>query len=65
MTEPSLEEVAANSPHPKAFQIYVRGDTDWLKALLRRVVAEAADKLGGLHILALQSKVLYYLVNKT
>ena len=26
VTEPSLEEVAANSPHPKFFQIYVRGD---------------------------------------
>ncbi len=38
VTEPSLEEVAANSPHPKAFQIYVRGDDDWLKSLLRRVV---------------------------
>ena len=39
MTEPSLEEVAANSPHPRIFQIYVRGDRDWLKDLLNRVVA--------------------------
>ena len=38
VTEPSLEEVAANSPHPKVFQIYVRGDNDWLTALVRRVV---------------------------
>ena len=39
VTEPSLEEVAANSPHPKIFQIYVRGDRDWLRELLGRVVA--------------------------
>ena len=39
VTEPSLEEVAANNPHPKFFQIYVRGDRDWLKDLLNRVVA--------------------------
>ena len=38
VTEPSLEEVAANSPHPKIFQIYVRGDNDWLRDLVRRVV---------------------------
>ena len=38
VTQPSLEEVAANSPHPKMFQIYVRGDDDWLRTLVRRVV---------------------------
>ncbi len=38
VTEPSLEEVAANSPHPKVFQIYVRGDDAWLTDLVRRVV---------------------------
>ncbi len=38
VTEPSLEEVAANSPHPKIFQIYVRDDNDWLRDLIRRVV---------------------------
>ncbi len=38
VTQPSLEEVAANSPHPKMFQIYVRGDNDWLRKLMRRVV---------------------------
>lgn len=36
--QPSLEEVAANSPHPKSFQIYVRGDNNWIKELVRRVV---------------------------
>ena len=38
VTQPSLEEIAANSPHPKVFQIYVRGDDDWLRTLVRRVV---------------------------
>ena len=38
VTEPSLEETAANSPHPKCFQIYVRGDDDWIRDLVRRVV---------------------------
>ena len=36
--QPSLEEVAANSSHPKVFQIYVRGDNDWIKKLAKRVV---------------------------
>ena len=38
VSEPSLEEIAANSTHPKVFQIYVRGDDDWLRTLVRRVV---------------------------
>lgn len=38
VTEPSLEEIAANSPHPKVFQVYVRGDDEWIKKLVRRVV---------------------------
>ena len=36
--QPSLEEVAANRSDPKVFQIYVRGDNDWIKKLVRRVV---------------------------
>jgi glycolate oxidase len=36
--QPSLEEVADNSPHAKSFQIYVRGDDDWIRDLVRRVV---------------------------
>jgi len=39
VTLPSLEEIAANSPHPKCFQIYVRGDDDWIRDLCKRVVA--------------------------
>ncbi len=38
VTLPSLEEIAANSPHPKCFQIYVRGDDDWIRDLCKRVV---------------------------
>jgi len=38
VTEPSLEVIAENSPHPKSFQIYVRGDDQWIKDLARRAV---------------------------
>ena len=38
VTTPSLEEIAANSPHPKCFQIYVRGDDDWIRDLCKRVI---------------------------
>lgn len=38
VTDPSVEEVAANSDHPKVYQIYVRGDDDWIRKLARRIV---------------------------
>lgn len=38
VTQPSLEEIATNSDHAKVFQIYVRGDDDWIRDLVRRVV---------------------------
>ena len=38
VTEPSLEELAANSAHPKCFQIYVRGDDQWIRDLCKRIV---------------------------
>lgn len=38
-TPPSVEEVAANSPHGKIYQIYVRGDRGWIEELLGRVKA--------------------------
>ncbi len=38
VTQPSLEDIAANSPHPKVFQIYVRGDDDWIRDLCRRAI---------------------------
>ena len=39
VTDPELEVTAANSPHPKCFQIYVRGDDDWIRELVGRVKA--------------------------
>jgi glycolate oxidase len=39
VTEPSLEEIAAATPTPKIFQLYVQGDWDWVKDLLTRVKA--------------------------
>jgi glycolate oxidase len=38
-TEPGLEEIAASTPGPKVFQLYVRGDDDWVEAILKRVTA--------------------------
>ena len=36
--EPSLEEVAAASDAPKIFQLYVRGDDDYVDGIIQRVV---------------------------
>lgn len=44
-TLPTLEEVAANTPHPKFFQIYVRGDRSWTEELLGRVKASGYKAL--------------------
>ena len=45
VTQPSLEEIGANSPHPKNFQIYVRGDNQWIKDLLKRVKAAGYSQI--------------------
>jgi glycolate oxidase len=37
VTEPTLEESAAAAPGDKWFQLYVRGDGDWLAAIVKRV----------------------------
>ena len=38
VSEPGLEEVAAAAPNPKIFQLYVRGDDDWVDAVARRAI---------------------------
>ncbi|MEE2969887.1 MAG: alpha-hydroxy acid oxidase [Pseudomonadota bacterium] len=38
VTEPSLEEIAASTDHPKFFQIYIRGDEKWVDELIDRAV---------------------------
>jgi len=38
-TQPTLEEIAAASDAPKVFQLYVRGDDDWVRDILARAVA--------------------------
>jgi len=38
VTEPSLEEIAASTNHPKIFQIYIRGDERWVDDLIDRAV---------------------------
>ncbi|MBI2886179.1 MAG: alpha-hydroxy-acid oxidizing protein [Chloroflexi bacterium] len=37
VTEPSLEEIAAAGAGPKVFQLYIRGDWEWIKGMLGRV----------------------------
>jgi glycolate oxidase len=37
VTQPSLEEIAASTNHPKIFQLYVRGDLDWCAEIIGRV----------------------------
>ncbi|MGE0747571.1 MAG: alpha-hydroxy acid oxidase [Rhodospirillales bacterium] len=39
VTDPPLEETASLTPHPKVFQLYVRGDMKWIEELLDRVKA--------------------------
>lgn len=37
--EPSLEEIAEVSSAPKIYQLYVRGDDDWVEAVVERAVS--------------------------
>ena len=53
-TPPELEVTGANSEHHKCFQIYMRGDNDWLRALLKRV------KASGYQSVALTVDSAYY-----
>ena len=43
VTKPGLEESAAATPGPKVFQLYVRGDDDWVDDVVRRAVAAGYD----------------------
>jgi isopentenyl diphosphate isomerase/L-lactate dehydrogenase-like FMN-dependent dehydrogenase len=38
-TLPTLEEAAAASESPKLFQLYIRGDWDWVKGMIDRIKA--------------------------
>jgi glycolate oxidase len=38
-TRPTLEEIAAASESPKIFQLYIRGDWDWVKGMIDRIKA--------------------------
>ena len=37
--EPSLEDIAASSDAPKIYQLYVRGDDEWISDTVERVIA--------------------------
>jgi isopentenyl diphosphate isomerase/L-lactate dehydrogenase-like FMN-dependent dehydrogenase len=38
VTQPTLEEIAASTNHPKIFQLYIRGGLDWCKEIVDRVL---------------------------
>jgi glycolate oxidase len=54
VTQPSLEETAAASPHAKIFQLYVQGDMNWVEAMLARA------KKAGYQALCLTVDTAYY-----
>src|SRR5919112_308740 len=54
VTQPSLEETAAATPHPKIFQLYVQGDMRWVETLLTRV------RNAGYQALCLTVDTAYY-----
>jgi len=37
VTQPTLEEIAASTNHPKIFQLYIRGGLDWCAEIVGRV----------------------------
>jgi glycolate oxidase len=43
VTHPGLEEIAAATPGPKIFQLYVRGDTAWVDEVVKRAVDHGYD----------------------
>ncbi len=43
VSQPGLEETAKAATGPKVFQLYVRGDTDWVNDLARRAIACGYD----------------------
>lgn len=54
VTQPSLEEIAESTDHPKFFQIYIRGDEAWVDDLIDRA------KAAGYAALALTVDSPYY-----
>lgn len=54
VTQPTLEEIAAATPTPKIFQLYVHGDMDWVREIIGRV------KRAGYTALALTVDVAHY-----
>ena len=43
VTHPGLEEIAAATPGPKIFQLYVRGDDAWVDDVVKRAVDNGYD----------------------
>ena len=54
VTRPDMNEIAAGTSHPKVFQLYVRGDRDWVSDIVNRVV-----DLGYVHFCLTVDVALY------
>ncbi len=54
VTQPGLDEIAAETKHPKVFQLYVRGDRDWVADIANRAV-----DLGYVHFCLTVDVALY------
>lgn len=38
VTRPGIEEIASGTAHPKVFQLYVRGDREWVSDIVRKAI---------------------------
>lgn len=54
VTRPGLDEIAAETSHPKVFQLYVRGDRDWVADIANRAI-----DLGYVHFCLTVDVALY------
>ncbi len=54
VTQPSLEEIAAATPYPKLFQLYIRGDSAWVDDYVARIIS------AGYQALAITIDLDYY-----
>tara|TARA_R110000787_G_scaffold42365_2_gene104164 strand:+ start:96 stop:1175 length:1080 start_codon:yes stop_codon:yes gene_type:complete len=54
VTKPGIEDIARGTSHPKVFQLYVRGDRDWVADIARRAI-----DLGYVHFCLTADVALY------
>lgn len=54
VTQPGIEEIAAETKHDKVFQLYVRGDRDWIAGIVNKAI-----DLGYIHFCLTVDVALY------